>query len=67
LIVNTEDAHEIRRFQGCRTLANLADPQTKLPGTIFEGLYIAPAGRRKTYQGRIDPCLNHTIEPGQIA
>ena len=39
----------------------------QLTWAVFEGLHIAVACRGETYQGRIDPCLDHAIQTRQIA
>src|ERR1035438_15495 len=41
LVVNTEDADEIRWFEVEKDLP-LADPQAQFTGTVLEGLHVAP-------------------------
>src|ERR1035438_8743984 len=66
LVVNTEDADEIRWFEIEKDLP-LADPQAQFTGTVLEGLHVAVARRGETYRCRIDPCLDDAIKTRQIA
>ncbi|SPE35759.1 hypothetical protein SBA3_2300020 [Candidatus Sulfopaludibacter sp. SbA3] len=64
-VVNAEDSDHIRRFH-VEEDPPLADAQTQFTLTVFEGLHIAVACRRETYEGRINACLDDAIQTREI-